>query len=178
MPPWVFIDSREWNDLLAALKRVETAVNNVSKTTTRIDKGLAVIVAKMPGPAARVTINLGTATNKGERPMATLTTDQQFANVTLEITDDKGRQAQIDGMPVWASSDETVLTVTPTENSLTATIDSVAPGSARVSVSVDADLGEGVTSIVGSTEDITVTMAPAGAATNVKLVLGEPVDKA
>ena len=109
--------------------------------------------------------------------MATLNTDQQYAGVTLKITDDKGRDATIDGMPVWASSDETVLKVTPTDNSMTAIIDSVTPGTARVSVTVDADLGEGVMNIVGTTEDIVVTAAPAGAATTVVLTLPEPTAK-
>ncbi len=107
----------------------------------------------------------------------TITTDQQFADVKLTIVDKKGRDAVVDGMPTWASSDETVLRVTPTANSMTAVIDSVAAGVARISVSVDADLGAGVEPIVGATEDITVTLAPAGKATVVKLELGEAVDK-
>ena len=104
-----------------------------------------------------------------------ITTDEHFANVTLSITNESGQAAPIDGMPVWASSDETVLRVTPTENSMSAVIDSVAPGVARISVMADANLGEGVTTITGSTEDITVTLA--NNAVNVTLVLGEATPK-
>jgi hypothetical protein len=104
-----------------------------------------------------------------------ITTDEQFANVTLKITNESGQDAPIDGMPIWASSDETVLRVTPTGNSMSAIISSVAPGTARVSVVADANLGEGVTPITGHTEDITVTLA--NNAINVILVLGEPSPK-
>lgn len=109
--------------------------------------------------------------------MADLNTDQQFADVKLSITDDKGRDAPVDGIPVWASSDETVVTVTPSLDGMGAVIDSVAPGVARVSVTADADLGAGIITITGVTEDINVTLAPPGQAVNVTLTLGAATDK-
>lgn len=104
-----------------------------------------------------------------------ITTDEEFANVTLSITNESGQQAPIDGMPVWASSDETVLSVTPTMNSMSAVISSVGPGVARISVMADANLGEGVSTITGVTEDITVTLS--NSASVITLILGEPTPK-
>lgn len=43
--------------------------------------------------------------------MADLTTAQQF-NPTLAITNAAGQPAQVDGVPVWATSDATIVTVT------------------------------------------------------------------
>jgi hypothetical protein len=110
--------------------------------------------------------------------MADLNTDQEFAGVVLAITDSRGRPATVDGAPVWSSSDETVVSVVATADGMGATISSVAPGTARVSVQADADLGEGSTPVTGVTEDIVVTQAGPGAAAVLKLTLGAATDKA
>ncbi len=109
--------------------------------------------------------------------MADITTDQNYPNVTLTISDSQGRPAVVDGVPVWASSDETVLTVTATANGMGATIDTVAPGTARVTVTADADLGSGVQELTGVTEDINVTLGASHQASTMTLNLGAPVDK-
>jgi len=112
--------------------------------------------------------------------MANVTTDQNFPNVLLEIMDSHvpPRPALVEGVPVWASSDETVLLVTPSVDGMSAMIDTVAPGTARITVSADADLGEGVVPLTGVTEDIIVTLGTAGLAATMTLTLGEPVAKA
>lgn len=102
---------------------------------------------------------------------ATLNTDQHYENVTLSITDSRGRAAAVEGAPVWASSDETVLTVAAAADGMSASIETVAPGTARVTVSADADLGAGVT------EEIEVTLAPAGAASVITLTLPAATEK-
>jgi hypothetical protein len=107
--------------------------------------------------------------------MADITTDQYFQGVALTITDDRGRPAAVDGEPVWASSDETVLSVVVAAGGMSADILSVAPGTARVTVSADADLGAGVQTITGVTEDINVTNG--SVASVMTLTLGTPVDK-
>lgn len=104
-------------------------------------------------------------------------TDQNFPNVVLTITDSKGRPAKVDGVPVWASSDETVLTVAAAADGMSAVVDTVAAGMARITVSADADLGAGVTEIIGVSEDVNVTIGPSSVATTVALNLGAPVDK-
>lgn len=104
-----------------------------------------------------------------------VTTDQRFPNVTLTITDSKGRPAAVDGVPVWASSDDTVLAVTPAADGMSAAVDTVAPGTARVTVSADADLGAGTVPITGVSEDVNVTSG--NVASVVSLSLGTPEDK-
>lgn len=113
--------------------------------------------------------------------MATISTDQNYPNVKLTILDSKGRPAKVDGVPVWASSDETQVTVTPAADGMSAVVDTVAPSSsgqtARITVSADADLGAGVTPLVGVSEDITVTQGPSSVASVMTLDLGAAADK-
>lgn len=107
--------------------------------------------------------------------MANVTTDQNFPNVSLSIKDDKGRDAKVDGIPVWASSDETVITAVASADGMSGVVNTVAPGTARVTVSADADLGAGVIPIIGVSEDIIVT---AGSVASVMtLDLGAPAAK-
>jgi len=110
--------------------------------------------------------------------MADITTAQWYPNVTLTIVDDAGNAAAVDGVPVWASSDETILVATPAADGMSATINTVAAGTARVTVTADADLGAGTVTITAVTEDINVTPAPPPQASVMTLSLGTPEDKA
>lgn len=110
--------------------------------------------------------------------MATLLNTQQFASVQLSITNAAGQPASVDGAPVWASSDATVLTVVAAADGMSADVLAVAPGGpARITVTADADLGPGVTTITGVSEDITVTLDPAQQASVMTLNLGTAVPK-
>lgn len=106
-----------------------------------------------------------------------ISTDQLFPNVALTITDKGGKPAKVDGVPVWASSDATVLAVTPAADGMSAVVDTVAVGTARVSVKADADMGAGVMEITGVSEDVNVTLGTAHQASMMVLSLGSPVDK-
>lgn len=88
--------------------------------------------------------------------MITLT-DLQKVKLTIEkILDAMGQPAQIEGKPVWASSNMEVVTVEPAEDGMSAYAITVGPiGGAQVTVSADADLGEGV-SMITQIEEITV----------------------
>jgi len=109
--------------------------------------------------------------------MANATTDQNFPNVVLSILDNHvpPRPAPVDGVPVWGSSDDTVLRVTPSADGMSAVVDTVAPGTARISVSADADTGAGVVPLTGVSEDIVVTSG--NVASVMALDLGAPADK-
>jgi hypothetical protein len=109
--------------------------------------------------------------------MADINTDQNYPNVALTITDPKGRPAKVDGVPVWSSSDATVLAVTAAADGMSAVVDTVAAGTARITVTADADLGAGVTEITGVSEDVNVTIGPNSTASTVALNLGSPADK-
>lgn len=109
--------------------------------------------------------------------MATINTDQKFPSVALTITNSKGDPAPVDGVPVWASSDSTVLSVSPAADGMSADVETVAPGTARITVSADADTGTGVSTITGVSEDIIVTLGPSSQASILSLNLGTPVPK-
>ncbi len=82
-------------------------------------------------------------------PFPTITTTQQF---TLSITpvDRKGKPAPVDGAPSWASSNEAVASVVPNPGGLSALVVAQGIGDYTISVSADADLGEGVLTITAS----------------------------
>jgi hypothetical protein len=111
--------------------------------------------------------------------MADLTTRQCFQNIVLVITDANGAPAAVDGAPVWTSSDETVVVAVASADGLTGTINSVAVGTARVTVTADADLGSGVVPLSFTFEDINVTLDPRDVpmAANITAVLPAAVDK-
>jgi hypothetical protein len=69
-----------------------------------------------------------------------LTADQEVP-VSVAFTDDHGNPAQVDGAPTWASSDDTILSVTPAADGLSAIVAAVGPdGSAQVSVTANANM--------------------------------------
>lgn len=88
--------------------------------------------------------------------MALVLTDLEKVSLSVAFTTAAGNPAVVDGIPVWGTSDETILSVVASEDGLTAVVTTVGPlGSAQVSVTADADLGEGVRPLVG-TLDINV----------------------
>lgn len=78
--------------------------------------------------------------------------DDKTATLSIQPVDAAGFPAAIDGIPVWSVSDPSVITVNVSADGLSAQLVPASPvvlGTSQVSVTVDADLGEGVTSIVG-----------------------------
>lgn len=96
-----------------------------------------------------------------------LTATQQTA-AAFTVQDAKGNPARVDGVPEWASSDPNVATVTPSADGFSAVVKAVQTGETQVSVTVDADLGEGVRPLIG-VGDIEVV---AGEATVIALQFG------
>ena len=82
-------------------------------------------------------------------PFPPITTTQEF-DIANPFLDRKGKPAPVDGMPVWASSNEAVASVVPSPDGLTATVVAQGVGDYTISVAGDADLGAGVTTITGS----------------------------
>lgn len=101
-------------------------------------------------------------------------TDSQQCKLAIKPTDKAGNVAPIDGAPDWRSSNSEVVTVTPSADGLSADVVTTgALGTATVSVSADADLGEGTKQISGSI-DIEVG---AGEAVTVEVTAGTPEEK-
>jgi len=106
--------------------------------------------------------------------MALVLTDVQKVALSVSFTNRAGNPAQVDGIPQWSSSDPSILTVTASEDGLSAEAVTVGPlGTAQVSVVADADLGEGVTELTGVLD---VEVKPS-AAVFALVVAGVPVDK-
>jgi hypothetical protein len=129
----------------------------------------------VPGPAVSLVftafLNDGTILN--EVTQMNLQDDQDVL-LTISPKDKKGKPSLLDGVPVWAGSDDTVLTVVASADGLSATVSGVAPGAGRVVVTGDADLGAGVVPITG-TLDFTIT---AGATATVDITAGTPTPQA
>lgn len=77
-------------------------------------------------------------------------TDEQKVALAVEFKTAAGNPANVDGTPVWSSSDDTVVSVEASEDGLSAVAVAVGPlGTAQISCEADADLGEGVRAITG-----------------------------
>lgn len=95
------------------------------------------------------------------------------ASIPLTIEDVFGNAAKIDGLPVWSMTDTSLATLVVAEDGMSAELTcGTKIGSFKVQVSADADLGEGVKTIVG---EATVDLIPEEAAV-IKLAINEIVE--
>lgn len=93
--------------------------------------------------------------------------------LSVEFQDKLGNPAKVDGAPVWAVSDETLATLSVAADGMSAElVPTGAIGEFKVQVSADADLGEGVKSILG---ELAIELLPAEAV-SVAIKAGEPVE--
>jgi hypothetical protein len=112
---------------------------------------------------------------RGDPLVAFVLTDSQQVDITIVPTDRKGNPAQVEGGSIqWLVDNPNLLALAPSADGKTCTVAAVGPlGRAVVTVKADADLGAGVTGLVG-TIDIDVT---GGTATNVTLTPGAPTEQ-
>jgi hypothetical protein len=97
-------------------------------------------------------------------------TNEQAVTARIVLLTAGGNPAQPDGPATWTSSDPAVATVTPDPTDSTrATVQGIAPGVAQITVTVDADLSEGVRPLTASGA---VEVVPAEAQT-LELVFGD-----
>lgn len=100
--------------------------------------------------------------------------DAQKVKLTIAPVDAAGNPATVEGVPVWVSSDESVLSVVADADGMSAYAIAVGPlGDAQVAVTADADLGPGVVTLTG-TLDVTVV---AGQAVSLAVAAGAPEPK-
>ncbi len=133
-----------------------------------------ILAALDPGPAVRVifTANLEGKITEDVKQMK-MTSSQQVS-LSVKFVDKRGNPAPVDGVPEWGSSNTDVVTLTVSEDGLSAVAVAVGPlGSATVSVQADADMGSGTTPVAGSL-DIDIT---AGSAVTVSITAGTPEDQ-
>lgn len=106
--------------------------------------------------------------------MKQVLTATQKCTVALKISDAAGNPAKVDGAPTWVSNNSDVITVTPAEDGMSAElITTGALGELSVTVTADADTGEGMKPIIGVLD---VEVVP-GEARVVELVPGTPTEK-
>jgi hypothetical protein len=128
--------------------------------------------ALTPGGASRIEFYANIAGKKRKVKTMFLKVTQSLP-LTIEIKDAKGNPAKVDGAPEWAVTDEALATLEVSPDGFTATVTPMGPlGSVKVQVTADADLGEGVKSILGEL-DIDFL---AGDATTIALSAGNPTD--
>jgi len=129
--------------------------------------GLVNLLHDEPEGHAVVTITYDrlTLTAKGEKMVYKLPDDKKV-DVKVSYVDAKGNAASVDGPVEWASSDAAIVSVTvSTDDPSQATVAGVGPvGQAQVTVTADADLGEGVRQIV-TTMDVEIIAGEAVAGT-------------
>ncbi len=102
-------------------------------------------------------------------------TDTQQVDLAIKPVDKKGKPGQVDGVPTWASSNPAVAAVEPAQDGLSAVVKTADElGTTQISVTADADLGEGVTPIAG-TIDIEVV---GGQAVSLGIIAGTPQEQA
>lgn len=105
--------------------------------------------------------------------MQLVLTDTQDCPLSVTARDRKGASAPVSGQ-VWSTSDPAVVTVTPDATDPSKAVASaVAPGTAVITFTADADPSDQVVNIIG-TLDVVVG---AGQATVVEIAAGTPVEQ-
>lgn len=96
--------------------------------------------------------------------------DDKTTAAAVTFLDAKGKPAKVDGAPVWASDNEAVATVVASDDGMTAIVTPVDLGTAQISVTADADLGSGTTTLTG----IGTVEVVAGTAVTANINFSEP----
>lgn len=112
-----------------------------------------------PTIEGRLTWYFGAITITGVSPMATtFPIDQPPMQAKVTWVDKSGNAAQVDGPTSWASSDETIVTVTVDPNDSTAAVVTAVGtiGSAQITSTADAIVGTGVQNIIAIGDITTV----------------------
>ena len=108
--------------------------------------------------------------------MYTLPVDH-LVKMQVSYVDSGGNPAQIDGNPIWVSSDESIAHIDVDQ--LDATIVTVIPqgalGQVQVTATADADLGTGVRNLI-TVADITVVSGEAVAGAIAPIGEAQPID--
>jgi hypothetical protein len=109
------------------------------------------------------TVNGFKITSQGNLKMAfDLKDTPQFTVLTATILDAAGKPASLSSVPVWTSSDESIVTVVAAADGKSATVTSAALGFATVNFSVDGITATFEVSVVGGpAASVTITASPA-----------------
>lgn len=126
-----------------ALDRIADELAKINETLT-------------PPGASRIQFFLvaedGTLKRWEESMFQKVTEPKKFA---IKVTDKFGNDAKFDGLPVWASTDPSLVDIVPAADGMTADVTPKGPlGTYMLQAHVDADMTEGVNDILGESEAI------------------------
>ena len=125
-------------------------------------------------PRLRIKFTTPEGITIGGYKMALSLTTTQKVIATIQPVDSMGMPAVVEGIPVWTSSNPEILTATASADGLSADLVTVGPlGDVQVSVSADADFGDGVNTLTATTD---ITVQPEEAV-SLGISLGTPVPK-
>lgn len=153
---WLFRFSRK-------LDTVQLQLSQVLRTLKRMGKS---------SPASRV--DFYTVVDGIKRKVSSMNLKvSQKLPVAIEIKDKFGNPATVDGAPVWSLTDPSKGELVASEDGMSAVFTPAGSvGEVTIQASADADLGEGVKSILG---ELPVSLL-AGEAVSVAIAAGEPSD--
>jgi hypothetical protein len=86
----------------------------------------------------------------------------------------RGKPAQVDGVPVWSSSDPAKVEAVASDDGLSCVAKALNNGTVQIGVSADADLGDGVRTLTG-TFDLEIV---SGEAVTLCVIAGAPREQA
>jgi len=180
----VLLDSTDVAAALLQLTRIaDTAAAELVVQQQRLSVERDILYTLRYGaPAVSLVITAtieGQPSLKGKGHLMVTLKDNQKVPLSISAVDAKGNAAPVqDGSVVFTSSDPALLTVGPDPddagNQLKAVATAVGPlGAAQVTVTADADLGDGVTTLTGLV-DVEIV---AGQAVSLAVAAGVPVDQ-
>lgn len=110
---------------------------------------------------------------QGDGNMAITLTDTQEVSVSVHPVDARGFDAPVEGVPTWEVGDLTIVNLVEAPDGLSGEIEAIRPGVTQLTITTDADLGEGVVPVMGIL-DITVV---AGQAVSLRIDTGVPTEQ-
>lgn len=94
--------------------------------------------------------------------------------ISISIQDSRGNPARVDGIPAWSVSNPDLASVEAAADGMSALITPIGPlGSFQAKIEADADLGSGITPLIGALDCEIV----AGDASIINMVAGESIDQ-
>jgi len=166
---------KELQGLKAGQQRIEESIRLVLQREAANEAQLTYIIELLePGPAVKLIFS---AELEGQFQYGVTMLelrDDQKVTLSIQPVDKKGNPAKLDGAPEWFISNSDLLTLSAADDGMSAVVTAIGPlGSSVVSVKADADLGEGVTPIVGALEVLVV----GGSAVTLEIKAGTPEDQ-
>lgn len=139
---------------IPALDKIAEELGGVRAELAKLNETAADIVKAInPPEAARIIFFVeegGQLKRIGGNMFQKVTEAKKFA---VKITDRFGNDAKVDGVPAWASTNESLVDIAVSADGLSAVVTPKGPlGALKLQVKADADLGEGVKELLGEAD--------------------------